>query len=223
MINRAVNLCWWKMATRHRWEVTALLQTDMRRENTGETSGQLTLHNAVTIDCAVTPGSNEQTCCLFFLALEQMIGMEKAEGLLCSLAHHWHVPVLLYYSLVCCSTQTAIQLPCKLLWLNVLPSTLVNEIFFWWKGQPSCVFFWTGLSQFKWADTNSLWHMVIRGGKKSHLKKQDIMDEKQRILLFCFVFLHVAFLWHTQGNISWSCFWLRLSSTTSFATSGLAI
>lgn len=216
------------MATRPRWEVTALLHTDMRRENTGETPEQLMSHNAVTIQCAVTPSSNEQTCCLFFPALEQMISMEKAEGLLCSLAHHWHVPVLLYYSLVCCSTQTAIQLPCKLLWLNVLPSTLVSERFFFFfffgkKGSHLVYFFWTRLSQFKWADTNSLWHMVIRRGNKSHLKKQDIMDEKWRILLFCSVFVHVSVLWHTQGNTSWSCFWLRLSSTTSFAASGLAI
>lgn len=86
------------------------------------------------------PGYNEQTCCMFFPALEQTISMEKSEGLLWSLAHHWHVHVLLYYSLVCSSIQTAIQLPCKLLWLNVLPSTLVNERFFRWKGQPSCVF-----------------------------------------------------------------------------------
>lgn len=95
--------------------------------------------------------------------------------------------------------------------------------FFGEKGSHPVYLCWTGLSQFKWADTNSLWHMVITGGKKSHLKRQDIMGEKRRILLFCFVFFHVAFLWHTQGNISWSCFWLRLSSTTSFATSGLAI
>lgn len=54
----------------------------------------------------------------------------KAKGLLCSLGHHWHVPVLLYFSLVSCSTQTAIQLSCRLLWLNVLPSTSVNERFF---------------------------------------------------------------------------------------------
>lgn len=80
------------------------------------------------------------------------------------------------------------------------------------KGSHSVYFPWTGSSQFKRADTNSLWHMVIRGGKKSHLKKQDIMDENWRILLFCFVLFHVAFLWHMQGNTSWSCFWLRLSS-----------
>lgn len=155
MINRAVNLCWWKMATRHHWAETALLQTDMRWGNTGEISGQLMLHNSVTIDCAVTPGSNEQTCRLFFLALEQRISMEKAEGLLCSLAHHWHVSVLLYYSLVCCSTQTAIQLPCKLLWLNVLPSTLVNErcFFFFLVKRAAILCICVGLA---WASLNEL-------------------------------------------------------------------
>lgn len=72
--------------------------------------------------------------------------MEKVEGPLCSLAYHWHAHVLLYYSPVCCSIQTAIQLRCKLLRLNVLPSTLVNERFFFFgeKGSSPVCFPWTG-------------------------------------------------------------------------------
>lgn len=38
------------------------------------------------------PHESEQSSCYWLgPALEQMIGMEKAEGLLCSLAHNWHV------------------------------------------------------------------------------------------------------------------------------------
>ena len=215
------------MATRPRWEVTALLHTDMRGENTGETPEQSMSHNAETIECAVTPSSNEQTWCLFFPALEQMISMEKAGGLLCSLAHHWDLPVLLYYSLVCCSTQTAIQLPCKLLWLNVLPSTLVSERFFFSffflvkRAAILCIFF--GLA---YASLNELilthydiW--LLEEGTSPTLKSRTLWMRSGESC--CSVFVHVSVLWHTQGNISWSCFWLRLSSTTSFAASGLAI
>lgn len=74
----------------------------------------------------------------------------RTKGPLCSLAQHWHVHVLLYYFLVCCSIQTAIPLPCKLLCLNVLPSTLVNERFFFGeKGSSPVSFPWTGSNSLK--------------------------------------------------------------------------
>lgn len=167
MMNSVVNLCWWNTAAGHCWEVAALPQIpDERTQMTppdnwsDRTPGHLSVISA--------PNYNEQSCCLILTNFRTNDQQGKAKGPLCFLGHHWHVHVLLYYSLVSCSTQTAIQLPCRLLWLNVLPSTSVNERFFWWKGLQSCVF---SLDWFQLFKELILTIWSLRDGGKSIWKK----------------------------------------------------